>query len=98
MSGRAFAKTLVVAHGALLRARVEGPGLLTLETVEPHRRRTWRAVREADLERHVQAWRAERGLCDDGLARDLVEAVENGDLSESEALKIVTAERNKPSL
>ncbi len=62
MSDRAFAKTLVVATGALLRGRVAAPGLVALETVEPRHRRPWRVVRERDLPRHVEEWAAGRGV------------------------------------
>lgn len=56
------ARTLVVASGALLRARELGAGLVVLEVVEPRRRVTWRAVRAVDVDRHAAAWAADRGV------------------------------------
>jgi len=50
--------TLAIASTELLRSVDRNPesGSVELEIVTPHGKRPWRAVRRADLARHVQEW------------------------------------------
>jgi hypothetical protein len=51
-------RTLAIASSELLRSVDRNPelGSVELEIVTPRGKRAWRAVRRAELARHVQEW------------------------------------------